>query len=259
MHFTQSLLALVACCSLAFCLPSPGESSKFSKRLGVNIANAESSDIIPNKYVVVFNSSFTAAEIDDYQAKVINMVKKRNINKRHLTEKRFLSTSVNTMAVGDWKCMSLEADDATINELAASNEVSYVEADVVVKASRLVQQTGGPAGLARISHAAVGSQNYVFDDSAGAGVTVYVVDTGVRSTHSEFSGRAVQGANFIDNVATDQNGHGSHVSGTVAGTTMGVAKRANIVGVKVLGADGSGSNSGVLQGLDFGTNLPFRH
>jgi subtilisin family serine protease len=83
-------------------------------------------------------------------------------------------------------------------------------------------------------------------------VTIYVIDTGVYAAHSEFGGRATVGANFISaESAADGNGHGTHCSGTAAGTTYGVAKRANIIGVKVLASDGRGANSGVLSGIDW--------
>lgn len=65
-----------------------------------------------------------------------------------------------------------------------SRQVNYVEADTIVKTNTLVQQTNAPAGLDRISHKAVGASSYVFDNSAGTGITAYVVDTGIRTTHS---------------------------------------------------------------------------
>ena len=71
------------------------------------------------------------------------------------------------------------------------------------------------------------------------------------TTHEEFQGRATMGFNSINNVDTDENGHGSHVAGTIGGATFGVAKAADLIGVKVLDANGGGSNAGVLQGLQF--------
>jgi len=243
--------AVAALSTLAYALPAsstPGTSLK--------ITNANSADIIPNSYIVVMNSSVSSAALDSYQSSIKSMIAKRNIGKRDLSGMRILSTEVNTMSMGtdgSWRCMTLDADDATINSISDSEEVLYVEANTIVKASVLVEQTPSTPGLVRISHASPNSSatNYVFDDSAGQGITVYVVDTGIRATHEDFGGRASQKANFIDTVATDGNGHGSHVSGTVGGAKFGVAKSATIIGVKVLGADGSGSNAGVLQGLDF--------
>lgn len=90
-------------------------------------------------------------------------------------------------------------------------------------------------------------------DSGGSGTTVYVLDTGVRITHQEISGRASYGYDFVDNDATAQDGagHGTHVATTVAGSTYGVAKKAKIVAVRVLGNDGSGTTAGVIAGVDW--------
>lgn len=75
---------------------------------------------------------------------------------------------------------------------------------------------------------------------------------GINTAHRDFGGRATAGANFISGEsAQDGNGHGTHVAGTVGGTTYGVAKRTSLIAVKVLGANGSGSNSGVLAGIEW--------
>lgn len=241
LHF---LAAVGAFFNLANALPTSSGST-------LSITNAESPDLIPNSYIVVFNNSFAAADIDDYQTSIKAHIAKRNIGKRDLHGTRQLKTTVNTMSMGEWRCMTLDADDATINDIAKDPKVAYVEGDMIVRASVLVEQNQATPGLGRISHAAAGANNYVFDDSAGQGITVYVVDTGVKTTHAEFGGRATLGFNAVDQVQDDGNGHGSHVSGTVGGNTFGVAKNANIVGVKVLGADGSGSNTGVIDGINF--------
>jgi serine protease len=91
--------------------------------------------------------------------------------------------------------------------------------------------------------------------TTGAGVTAYIVDTGIRSTHNQFAGRAASGYDFVDNDgdASDCNGHGTHVSGTVGGSTYGVAKAVSLVGVRVLDCGGSGSFAGVIAGIDWVT------
>ena len=119
-------------------------------------------------------------------------------------------------------------------------------------ATTLTTQTGATWGLGSISHTDPDSTSYVYDTTAGSGVTVYVVDTGIYTDHSEFGGRAKWGANFISgSVNTDENGHGTHCSGTIAGSTYGVAKEANLVAVKVLDANGTGTNSDVISGIQW--------
>jgi subtilisin family serine protease len=101
-------------------------------------------------------------------------------------------------------------------------------------------EAGAPWGLGRISHIAPGATDYVYDTSGGAGACAYVIDTGVYAEHPDFGGRAQLIQSFIDGATTDDNGHGTHVSGTIASNTYGVAKNALIFGIKVLDAQGSG-------------------
>jgi serine protease len=86
---------------------------------------------------------------------------------------------------------------------------------------------------------------------AGAGVHVYVIDTGIRTTHRDFEGRAVWGANFVDSVTTDDNGHGTHCAGTIAGATVGLARDCRVIAVRVLNRMGSGTLAGVVAGCDW--------
>ncbi|MGW6454631.1 S8 family peptidase [Streptomyces sp. NPDC055078] len=98
-------------------------------------------------------------------------------------------------------------------------------------------------------------RSYTYPDTAGEGVTAYIIDTGVRITHSDFGGRAAYGYDAVDNdnIAQDGNGHGTHVAGTVAGAAHGVAKKAKIVGVRVLNNAGSGTTAQVVAGIDWVT------
>ena len=93
----------------------------------------------------------------------------------------------------------------------------------------------------------------MYDDSAGEGVTAYVIDTGVNINHVEFGGRAEWGTTIPNEPDEDQEGHGTHVAGTIAGSTYGVAKKARIVAVKVLGPKG-GTNSDVIKGIEWAVN-----
>ncbi|KAI0191136.1 peptidase S8/S53 domain-containing protein [Xylaria flabelliformis] len=128
-------------------------------------------------------------------------------------------------------------------------DVEYIEHDAIIRAS--ATQTGADWGLARLSNTSPSSSTYTYDDSAGEGVCAYIVDTGIDVDHPDFEGRATFASNQVDNDDTDGNGHGTHVSGTIGSKTYGVAKKVSLYAVKVLGADGSGTNSGVIAGMDF--------
>lgn len=111
-------------------------------------------------------------------------------------------------------------------------------------------------GLDRIDQAeTAGDGAYTYPDAAGGDVTAYVIDTGVRVTHSDFEGRATSGFDAVDNDedADDGNGHGTHVAGTIAGAAHGVAKKAKIVAVRVLDDAGSGTTEQVVAGIDWVT------
>lgn len=99
------------------------------------------------------------------------------------------------------------------------------------------------------------SGSYAYPAGGGAGVTVYVLDTGIRISHRDFGGRARYGWDFIGNDANanDCNGHGTHVAGTVGGARYGVAKRVRLVAVRVLDCTGHGSYSAIIAGIDWVT------
>ncbi|MYV67170.1 S8 family serine peptidase, partial [Streptomyces sp. SID2131] len=146
-------------------------------------------------------------------------------------------------------------DATAARRLAADPAVASVEQNQVVRSD--ATQTNAPWGLDRIDQANLPlSGTYTYPDSAGGGVTAYVIDTGVRISHSELAGRAVNGYDAVegDTVAQDGNGHGTHVATTIAGTTYGVAKKAKVVAVRVLDNNGSGTTAGVIAGIDWVTS-----
>lgn len=121
-----------------------------------------------------------------------------------------------------------------------------------MRASKLVTQEDAPSwGLGRISSEEAGVADYTYDDSAGSNITFYGVDTGIDITHPDFEDRAEWGTNVVDESDSDDNGHGTHTAGTVAGKEYGVAKLAHIVSVKVLDGQGSGSTSGIIEGINW--------
>ena len=131
--------------------------------------------------------------------------------------------------------------------------VDYVEPDGV--AHTTVTQTGATWGLDRIDQRVLPLSGTYTYTQTGAGVKAYVIDTGVRLTHTEFGGRATSGWDFVDgdSDASDCDGHGTHVAGTIGGATYGVAKAVNLVAVRVLDCNGSGAWSWVINGIDWVT------
>ncbi|MFD3503376.1 S8 family peptidase [Streptomyces sp. NPDC058676] len=149
---------------------------------------------------------------------------------------------------------TLSATEA--KRLAADPSVAVVEQNQRVQLTDTTQSSA-PWGLDRIDQTSLPlSGTYTYPDTGGSGVTAYVIDTGVRITHSQISGRASYGYDAVDGdtTASDGNGHGTHVATTIAGSTYGVAKKAKIVAVRVLDNAGSGTTAGVIAGINWVTN-----
>ncbi|MEV5355221.1 S8 family peptidase [Streptomyces sp. NPDC052693] len=147
----------------------------------------------------------------------------------------------------------VEASASEAKRLAADPAVASVVQNRTF--SITATQPGPPSwGLDRIDQRNLPlNSSYTYPDAAGEGVTAYVIDTGVRITHSDFGGRASYGYDAVDNdnTAQDGHGHGTHVAGTVAGNAYGVAKKAKVVGVRVLNNSGQGTTAQVVAGIDW--------
>ncbi len=146
---------------------------------------------------------------------------------------------------------AVTASDKSLARLLLDDRVAYVEEDGIVSID--ATQSGATWGLDRSDQRDLPlNGTYVYNTTA-SNVNTYIIDTGVRGSHNEFSGRMIGGYTAINdsNGTNDCNGHGTHVAGTVAGTTYGIAKGARISPIRVLGCNGSGTNSGVIAGMDW--------
>nr|AAX54902.1 cuticle-degrading serine protease [Orbilia elegans] len=239
---SNGLISLLAIAGLAFAGPIR------------KVSNAGASGTIADKYIVVLKNGLSESAVAKHTNRISSF---HSVVARDLTgarahgvgrKFRFAATGFNGYVGG--------FDKATLQEILNSPEVDYVEQDAVVKIN--AEQLDSTWGLDRISHENFAAPyTYEYDETAaGAGTTVYVIDTGVQISHDEFktangTSRASWGKNFVDSSDSDGNGHGTHCAGTIGGKTYGVSKKAKIVAVKVLSAGGSGSTSGVISGMNW--------
>jgi subtilisin family serine protease len=198
---------------------------------------AGAGDAISGSYIVVFKpDSGEAAEVPATAQRLVRRYGGRVLTNYLATVRGFHATMTATAAA----------------RLAANPAVQFVEQDA--KVTLAATQAGPTWGLDRIDQRSLPlSTTYTYGPARG--VTAYVLDTGIRISQAEFAGRARYGWDFIGKraKADDCNGHGTHVAGTIGGTKYGVAKDVNLVAVRVLDCNGSGSYSAIIDGIDWVT------
>ncbi len=202
-----------------------------------------------------------ASAIGTVSGSYIVILKDGGANRTQVTDRageltRSYGGKVKTVYGRTVKGFSAAMTEAQAKQLAADPSVAYVQANHTVRATDTV--TPKSWGLDRIDQAFLPLDKQ-FTTPAGkdgdAEVHAYVIDTGIRIDHQEFDGRASYGYDSIDgdNIADDCDGHGTHVAGTIGGSTLGVAHNVQLVAVRVLGCDGTGTEASVIAGIDWVT------
>ncbi|MDC4336521.1 S8 family peptidase [Acinetobacter baumannii] len=224
----------------AICLSIAATHFVYAASNVVNPVNdsSQAKGIIKNQYIVILNKD--AGPSKDFA---------QNIAKQHAGK---VLQSYDTVLKGFAIYLPDTAGTAFIEAMKKNPQVLSVESDTIVNIDATTQ-SNPDWGLDRIDQKALPLNSTYSYLQTGSGTTAYIVDTGILSSHQEFSGRVLSGYTAISdgNGTTDCNGHGTHVAGTVGGTTYGVAKNVNLVPIRILGCDGSGASSNVIAGLDW--------
>lgn len=206
---------------------------------------------IPGKFIVQLRPGSSPESVNAHQLRVRGLLGRRDESIKE------------TYQIGDFNAYSGDFDAATADTIAGLPEVLSVVPDEYIYVEKtdfdtgvdsssdkraLTTQSGALWALGDLSHNLNGSTDYVYDDRAGQGQTAYVLDTGIRLTHSEFEGtRAVWGFNGVTGSAeqtgtnSDDDSHGTHVAGSIVGKVNGVAKKAKVVDVKVFSGGSVGA------------------
>lgn len=217
------------------------------------------SNVIPGQYIVVFKEAAVERKVESLISSSRNQISRQDAKERVI---RDMSIDMATRAGGSIERTYTAALDGfvlkssakkAVSALANDPNIKFIEADQTVSIN--ATQNNATWGLDRIDQVNLPLNNRYNYDQDGTGVTAYIVDTGIRTSHSNFGGRASAGFTSINDGqgSNDCNGHGTHVAGTVGSNTYGVAKNVDLVAVRVLGCNGSGSNSGVIAGIDWVT------
>jgi len=222
-------LGIVACSDAAMSPVATPETPQLQQR-------GASAQRIPGQYIIVFDD-----DVSDVVARANTIVAS------------FGGTLSFTYTAALKGFAASGLTDAAAATIAGMAGVRYVEQDQVM--SIITEQAEATWGIDRVDQRNLPlSGTYVYN-ATGQGVNAYIIDTGLRRTHSEFGSRAFVGYDAIKDGqnTNDCNGHGTHVGGTVGGTTYGLAKNVKLHAVRVLDCGGSGSNSGVIEGIDWVT------
>ncbi|CAH2352014.1 subtilisin-like protease 3 [[Candida] railenensis] len=219
--------------------------------------------LIPHKYIVVLKDNVSNEQVS-FHKEIVAAKHSEHLSASSEVPETFVAATKDT-AGGILDSFNIDNLlngytgyflEETLEFIRNDPSVAFIEQDSTVYASEFQVQKGAPWGLARVSHRQPLSLNsfnqYLFDNKGGKGVTSYIIDTGINVDHVEFGGRAKWGSTIpYGDADADGNGHGTHCAGTIGSEAYGIAKEADLVAVKVLRSNGSGSMSDVVKGVEF--------
>jgi len=226
------------------------------------LLHSDGKDVIPGSYIIVLNPGLGALDRDAHIMALEDRIREVGAEDSEIGFRYFFDTFTG---------FSARLNKQMLQEQLNHTNVKYIEADQVMSINyekpdigapeAILTQSGSTWGISRVCRQNLPyGTTYMYNSLAGSGITVFVIDTGILSTHTDFGGRAQSVYNAITGEAsTDLNGHGTHCAGTIGGTTYGIAKQAQLRGVKVLSASGSGSTTGVIAGVNYVTNNAVRN
>ncbi|KAF6834651.1 alkaline serine protease alp1 [Colletotrichum plurivorum] len=211
---------------------------------------------LPNRYIVSLKAGLSATDTEGH----LNWV--RDVHQRRSLRRRDISGVERTFDIGGFHAYAGSFDGDTLAEIESSEVVERVEPDFPIHPFELVSQPNATWGLGAISSVAPVDSNaslrdgfeYRYYADGGAGTFAYVIDTGVWVENPDFEGRAELGYTVYPDIPfEDSTGHGTHVAGTIASKTWGVAKKARVIAVKVI-APGQGVMSDFMEGFSWAVN-----
>jgi len=220
------------------------------------LLHADGPNVVPGSYLVILREDMHVLDRDAHILTLQDTIRATNAD----------AEVVHKYNIGTFIGFSARLTEDLLKAELAHPDVKYVEADQVMSINyqqehersplATITQIGATWGINRVSQRNLPlSGAYEYNDKAGEGVDVYVIDTGILITHNDFGGRASSVFNSITTEAnTDLNGHGTHCAGTIGGTVYGVAKKVSLYAVKVLNSAGSGTTAGVVAGVDYVSN-----